>query len=369
MLTGGRRRFTRRLRGSFDRLRTDRQGFIVGVRSRRRAIAATVMGVVLVAAASGCAVDLGPFGAQFSAASDINDRGDIVGAMTSPGTIGSYPTHAWFRPADGAMTVIDGGAYDSSAAAVNEQGTVVGTATSVSGGMPHAFRWTAAGGVVSLGTLGGPASTAVDINASGWIIGRSDAAGDNGYSFRHGFVRDPATGTMTELPRLPGYDFIEPSAINDDGVIVGTAYHELEYPISSRAVVWSAGTHAVAALPGLFSTATGVNAQGDIVGRALDLNAVVWDHATHEATSIPPLPDTVSMRATAINDDGTVVGQLQRGSAAKAFIWTADGGTRSLGGLGGSDAYVTAVNNDGVAVGTSQPSNVPWSHATRYDPD
>ena len=46
------------------------------------------------------------------------------------------------------------GGTDSYAIAVNESGQVVGV-SQAAGGAEHAFSWTAAGGMIDLGTLGG----------------------------------------------------------------------------------------------------------------------------------------------------------------------------------------------------------------------
>lgn len=54
-------------------------------------------------------------------------------------------------------------------------------------------------------------------------VGRDRRAPGRGVGVRHGFVRDPTTGTMSELANLPGYDQVQPMAINDDGLIVGAA--------------------------------------------------------------------------------------------------------------------------------------------------
>jgi probable HAF family extracellular repeat protein len=52
---------------------------------------------------------------------------------------------------------------------VNAQGQVVGWSNSELGG--RAFSWTAAGGMVDLGTLGAGLSRAVAVNDSGMVVG------------------------------------------------------------------------------------------------------------------------------------------------------------------------------------------------------
>src|SRR5947207_4028599 len=62
------------------------------------------------------------------------------------------------------------GGTTSSASAVNASGQVVGESSSGDG--IRAFSWTAAGGMVDLGTLGGD-SVAFAVNASGQVVGHS----------------------------------------------------------------------------------------------------------------------------------------------------------------------------------------------------
>ena len=64
------------------------------------------------------------------------------------------------------------GGTSSRATAVNDLGQVVGWGDTASG-EPHAFSWTAAGGMVDLGTLGGNYSTAAAVNDLGQVVGYS----------------------------------------------------------------------------------------------------------------------------------------------------------------------------------------------------
>ena len=127
-----------------------------------------------------------------------------------------------------------GGAY---ALATNESDVVVGFAEN-DAFLPRAFRWTAASGMVDLGTLVGPDgfATATCINARGQIVGRSTAV------------------------------FVDP---NGGGLTI-------------HAVLWdSNGIHDLGTLPGdLASRAFGINARGQIVGFSQSLDfvnrAVLW---------------------------------------------------------------------------------------------
>jgi len=124
--------------------------------------------------------DLGtlPGGAN-SAATAINDAGQIVGKSDSAAT----PFHAVLWTAPGSIQdlgTLPGGSC-SDAAGINANGTVVGESEVAQGPTPctgtiHAFIWTASGGMVDLNTLIDPTlgwqlTSATAINVTGQIAG------------------------------------------------------------------------------------------------------------------------------------------------------------------------------------------------------
>ena len=116
-------------------------------------------------------IDLGSLGGLSSAATGVNDSGQVIGSNFAPGT--GEQNHAFSWTAAGGMVDLGtlGGPL-SQAFAVNDSGQVVG-ASDTAGGERHAFSWTAAGGMVDLGTIGGGSSSAFAVNKIGQVVGLS----------------------------------------------------------------------------------------------------------------------------------------------------------------------------------------------------
>ena len=103
-------------------------------------------------------------------------------------------------------------------AAVNETGQVVGY--SYTGNVElHAFSWTAGGGMVDLGTLGGTESTAAAVNSTGQVVGWSTTAGD---ALTHAFSWT-ADGGMVGLPELAVGGYSPAVDVNNHGQVVGSS--------------------------------------------------------------------------------------------------------------------------------------------------
>ena len=123
--------------------------------------------------------------------------------------------------------------------ALNERGHVVGTSETAQGG-EHAFLWRG-GRMIDLGTLGGPTSEAVAVNDRGQVVGHSDTASGE----RHAFLWED--GRMIDLDAVAGEGASTVVDINDRGQVIGTAFVPNPDPtappgtVVSRARLWSIG--------------------------------------------------------------------------------------------------------------------------------
>ena len=186
-------------------------------------------------ASGGQTTDLGTLGGGYSAALAINAFGQVAGHSTlnQSNTI----EHA-FLYSGGRMTDLGTlGGSSSLAYAINAAGQVAGISDLAgSGGTligtkddnyyfpSHAFLYGAAK-MTDLGTLGGGYSSALSLNASGQVVGRSLTGGGYAHSEMHAFLY--ADGVMHDLndllPAGLGWTLVSANGINDAGQIIGDA--------------------------------------------------------------------------------------------------------------------------------------------------
>jgi probable HAF family extracellular repeat protein len=217
-----------------------------------------------------------------------------------------------------------------------------------------------------MGSLGGGFTDATAINANGQVTGYSNTAkqiqvqcppGKYGQPkkcfepIQHAFLF--SNGTMTDLGTLGG-DYSEGLAINDSGEVVGWSQAKAG---TSDAFLWNGKTMtALAPLSEFYPH--GINDSGQIAGTCNQSLPCVDSNGTF--TDLPNPPGLTCNGAAAINNNGQVLSTCADGSQAvtgntRAVVWT-NGTPTVLPTLGGPTTTATAINNNGDVVGYAQTS-------------
>jgi len=183
---------------------------------------------------------------------------------------------------------------NSVASDINDKGQIVGW-MGQSPATSHGFIWSK-GGVIDLGIPPGAiASTATGINSSGHVCGRSAVSEPGDGPTVRGWVW--SNGTYTMIDPLPGYRTCRPKDINDDGTIVGACEDAIEPANPNNpapAFIWKNGVmtslgELVTLDPWVILThAQGINNAGQIVGGVADLKAV-----SGYAVRLTPIPSSI----------------------------------------------------------------------------
>ncbi|RZL01003.1 MAG: PEP-CTERM sorting domain-containing protein [Rubrivivax sp.] len=262
----------------------------------------------------------------------------LLGIAAAVMSLASLGAHAAPQYKVTALGLLPGGTY-ASAYAINDSGTVVGYGNSTTGS-GEAFRWS--GGTFSNLTTqsGGVLKSAYDINNAGTIVGGSSA----------GNAITASQGTITSLPNLPGASGGYARGINQAGTVVGTS--------GNQAAIWKNGQ--VQALGGLVvpgqtnSSALAINDSGTVAGNITvnftDDHPVIWSaDGTPTELEVPP---TIGSRASVsdLNNAGVVVGTAYGFHDATAMVWR-NGVAQALKGVGYEDSEASAINDAGQIVG------------------
>jgi uncharacterized membrane protein len=243
---------------------------------------------------------------QFSAAFDINDKGEAVGFSPTSG-----PSWAFmFFEAHGTMQALGGlpGLANLQALAVNNNSQAAGFGTVVGpGSRSAAVMWNAAGEATLIGALGPTESAgATDINDNGDVVGGSFLDGRT-----RAFIWTASTGIRTFMDPPPFGGSYDASAINNNGQVTGS--------FGSDAYIWSAttGMKLLGHLEGSsICQPFDINDAGHITGFCNNGRAFLWSAATGMINIGPGM-------GKAINNNDQVVGNTG-GRNPMPFVWTPD---------------------------------------------
>jgi len=238
------------------------------------------------------------------------------------------------------------GGSASSAFDINDKGQVVGSSWTTSTGEIRAFLWDSTNGMQNLGTLGGDYSQANSINNRGQVVGFSET-GSGGRAF----LWDSTNG-MQNLGTLESDNYSAANSINNQGQVVGRS----ETNDRIQPFLWDStnGMQNLGILDGYTNSAAyDINNNGQVVGFSSDGNSVratLWD-----SNGIQNLGSfgTFLSQANSINNKGQVVGvsSIDDGGS-RAFLWDSTNGLQDLGTLDGyTNSYASDINNNSQIVG------------------
>jgi len=315
--------------------------------------------------------NLGNLGQESSGAYGINESGQVAGASSLSGADWRHDTRPFlWDSANGIQNLGTPDGYSEAAARdLNDAGYAVGSAwnfTQDGDTIDRAFLWKG-GNKTDLGTLeGSPSSEAVAINTSGQVTGFARTSGPD---YRPFLWQD---GTMAELPTLDGTIGSPPRDINNQGYVVGAAYYprNAQGNVSSKAFIYKNGT--VTALPAPagyvlgtdFMEASAINNLGQIVGfaqKADYTNTFGWLYSGGQTYNlkdlIPADSDWTGMFARDINDKGQIVGIAQDSSDVWHAVLLTPNAPTAVDSASGTVAAGGAVSTGDGMASSSDPVN------------
>ncbi|MGB7317632.1 MAG: autotransporter domain-containing protein [Planktotalea sp.] len=309
-----------------------------------------------------------PNGQVRAAANGISDDGSLAigtssgavtvnlgGGMGNVLSVGSLPFRWTSAGGMVSLGALPGGIVDSYANGVSADGSIVVGGSSSAAGF-FATRWSVGKPVETLGDLAGGKdfSLALDVSDDGKIVvGQSSSAiGNEAFRWAEG---DPAG--MTGLGFLGTGTSSDANGVSGDGtVIVGSS--ETGTGNDKEAYRWTSagGMVSIGDLAGgqVHSVANDTNKDGSVIvgyGRTAAFNqeAFRWTQAGG-MVALGQLPNGTRSLANAVSDDGMiVVGQGSTNAGEVAFRWTQETGIKSL-----QDLLVAKnVDMTGIKLGTA----------------
>lgn len=241
------------------------------------------------------------------------------------------------------------------------------TATGPAGTGPSASGAPAGGGGPAQQAVTNYSVTALTPYDGGDCHSCVNATGQAAYTVLHaGRIANFFNGTAGVLLASPQMDSYA-SGLNDAGQVAGGI---LVAPGMDHAARWTPGTNTDPAQPldlgapdGGSSNAAAINAAGQVAGTSVaPINAGInaperaflWTEGTGRIELGDPPAGFAHSHAAFLNDAGQVAGALRtagRLPTQHAFVWSATGGFRDVGTLGGPESTVNGLNAAGQAAG------------------
>jgi probable HAF family extracellular repeat protein len=259
------------------------------------------------------------------------------------------------------------GGPSSYAADINTANTVVGWAETAAGAT-HAFRWSAAQGMVDLGTLPGDAMSRAVAVLDDRVQGGGQILGVSGDDGRWTPVVWSASGAISALsiPLIPGLTIALPTGFNSRGDVVGSDAGGFQH-----GWIWSqtGGKYDLSANvqggsnEGSASAVTGtglvvLTARANTCTRTTECwRTYLWTQTTgYRPLGTPGSDPEANVTGLSLNETGTVAGWVTSGRTGGAipYRWAAATGFTQLANYSSGTSrygYATAVSSTGTVVG------------------
>lgn len=238
--------------------------------------------------------------------------------------------------------------------------------------------------IIDLGTLSDVYSSSYNINSTGVITGKATNASGDVHAFM--WMDDNSnnisdSGEMRDLGTLGG-TISWGYGINNLNQIVGLVTTDV-LDNDARAFMWedlnSNNQHDAGEMvslgvlnSGTDSWAFDINNGSDVVGMSIDgttgnERAFIWDSVSGIMSDIDPLDTSYNSWAKGINDSGFVVGKNDIAGSEHAFLWNGTDPIIDLGSIDDNISGALAINNAGIAIGSSTVNNTTVEQAVKWE--